>query len=70
MRRCAGDAIICHPECMRTSTARIRAHAFYEHLAYEKLKIQYSFAKPVDPSHAAALRQFVPRVDSAAEPAT
>lgn len=55
---------------MRTSTARIQAHGFYEHLGYEKLKIQYSFAKPVDPSHAAALRQFVPRVDSEAEPAT
>ncbi|NUR55351.1 MAG: hypothetical protein HOQ29_12965 [Acidobacteria bacterium] len=55
---------------MRTSTARIRAHGFYEHLGYEKLKIQYSFANPVDPSHAAGLRPFVPRVDSEAAPAT
>jgi len=35
---------------------------FYEHVGYQKLKMQYSFAKPVDPARG-DLRQFVPRLD-------
>ena len=59
----------CHVVRLSSSSVRTEAHRFYEHLGYEKLKVQYSFAKPVGPSHAADLRQFVPRVESEVEPA-
>ena len=47
-----------------SSSMRSEAHKFYEHLGYQKLKTQYSFAKPVDPERAGDLQHFVPRVDS------
>lgn len=46
-----------------SSSVRTEAHKFYEHLGYQKLKMQYSFAKPVDPSRAGDLQHFVPRVE-------
>lgn len=47
---------------LSSSTPRTGAHRFYERLGYTNIKTQYAFAKCVDPSGAADLHAFVPRV--------
>lgn len=46
-----------------STISRTGAHAFYQELGYARVKTQHSFAKVLDESGGASLKQFVPRVD-------
>jgi predicted N-acetyltransferase YhbS len=48
---------------LSSSATRAAAHRFYEAIGYTNIKTQYSFIKPLDPTAAARIRTFVPRVD-------
>ena len=50
---------------LTSSSTRNAAHRFYEDLGYTNIKTQYSFIKALDPTAAARVRTFVPRVDPA-----
>src|SRR2546426_1113228 len=50
---------------LASSSTRNAAHRFYEDLGYTNIKTQYSFIKPLDPTAAARVRAFIPRVDPA-----
>lgn len=53
----------CHLVRLWSSSTRTRAHQFYERLGYEKVKLQYAFAKSLDPARRATLTRLVPRVE-------
>ena len=46
-----------------SSSIRVEAHRFYEHLGYRNIKTQYSFVKPVAAAGQDVLRSLVPKVE-------
>jgi GNAT superfamily N-acetyltransferase len=51
---------------LSSSSGRVAAHRFYEHLGYTRIKTQYAFAKSFDTDSAETVKRLVPRIDAEA----